>query len=463
MREFEEKFFLPYQRRWISDASRLKIIEKSRQIGISLATAYRLVREHSSRDCRFDAWVSSRDEIQGKLFLEDCKKFSQILNVAARDLGRELMALNKKSGSVSIPFYNNHFIHSLSSNPDAQSGKRGTRVLDEFALHSDPKLLYAVAYPGITWGGQLEIISTHRGSDNFFHKLIEDITENGNPKKFSHHRVTLQDALEQGLLRKLRTKVSADDPIRAMDEGDYFDYIRRSCPDYEIFLQEYMCEPCDHRSIFLPMHLIEDAETLYDPQKITDKNDLFLGVDVGRTTDLTVFWLLASVEDKLISKDIIVLRNRTFSEQEAIFYELLAMPMLRRVCMDQTGIGRQFAERAAERFGKYRVEGITFTNSIKEQLAYSLRTAFENKIIKIPSDDLIRADLRSVKRENTFAGKIRFSAENTEKGHGDRFWALALAIHGAQKFQPQRETHFVNVSRHWRVSRLPQPSISILA
>jgi phage FluMu gp28-like protein len=462
MKEFEEKFFLAYQKRWIDDASRLKIIEKSRQIGISMATAYRLVREHSSRDCRWDAWVSSRDEMQGKLFLDDCKKFSQILHIAAQDLGRELMALNKKSGVVSIPFHNNHFIHSLSSNPDAQAGKRGTRVLDEFALHPNPKLLYAIAYPGITWGGQLEIISTHRNSDNFFHKLIKDITENGNPKKFSHHRVTLQDALEQGLLRKLRAKASADDPIMAMDEGDYFDYIRRSCPDHETFLQEYMCEPWDNQSIFLPMHLIGDAEMFYDPQKITDKNDLFLGVDVGRTKDLTVFWLLASVKDELITKDIIVLRNKTFSEQEATLYELLVMPMLRRVCMDQTGIGRQFAERAAERFGRYKVEGITFTNATKEQLAYLLRTAFEDKVIKIPSDDSIRADLRAVKKENTFAGKIRFSAENTERGHADRFWALALAVHAAQNFQFQGESHFVNVSRHWRVNRLPHHCIPTL-
>jgi phage FluMu gp28-like protein len=224
-----------------------------------------------------------------------------------------------------------------------------------------------------------------------------------------------------------------------------------------------MCDPCDDQSIFLPMNLVEDAEMGYDPQKITEQDDLFLGVDVGRTADLTVFWLLASVEDKLITKNVIVLRNKTFSAQEAVFYELLAMPMLRRVCMDQTGIGRQFAERAAERFGKYRVEGITFTNSTKEQLAYLLRTAFENEIIKIPSNDLIRTDLRAVKRENTFSGKIRFSAESTENGHADRFWALALAIYAAQKSQPKRESYFVNVSRHWQANRLRHPSISILA
>ncbi|MDR1906613.1 MAG: terminase family protein [Puniceicoccales bacterium] len=460
---FEGKFFLPYQKRWINDTSRLKIIEKSRQIGISLATAYRLVREHACKGCRFDAWVSSRDEIQAKLFLEDCKKFSQILHIAAQDMGYELLGSDKKSGSISFQFSNNRSIHSLSSNPDAQAGKRGTRVLDEFALHPNPKLLYAVAYPGITWGGQLEIISTHRGSDNFFYKLIQDITENGNPKNFSHHRVTLQDALEQGFLQKLKAKVPENDPIREMDEADYFDYIRRSCADRETFLQEYMCEPYDDQSLFLPTNLVEDAEKGYDPRKVTAESDLFLGVDVGRTSDLTVFWLIASVGEVLVTKDVIVLKNKPFSEQEAEFYKLLSLPLLRRACIDQTGIGRQFTERAMERFGRYRVEGITFTGSTKEQLAYLLRMAFEDRVIRIPSDEHIRTDLRSVKRENTFAGNVRFSAERTREGHGDRFWALALALHAAQNFRSKGETHFINLSRKERLRRLKHPCLSIVS
>ncbi|MDR2812383.1 MAG: terminase family protein [Puniceicoccales bacterium] len=450
---FEGKFFLPYQRRWINDTSRLKIIEKSRQIGLSMASAYQLVREHSHGRCRCDAWVSSRDEIQAKLFLEDCKKFSQILHVAARNFGQEVIASDKKSGSTSLLFANHRSIYSLSSNPDAQAGKRGTRVLDEFALHPHPKLLYAIAYPGITWGGRLEIISTHRGSDNFFYQLIQDIRENGNPRNFSHHRVTLQDALEQGFLRKLKTKIPADDPLNAMGDADYFDYIRRSCPDRETFLQEYMCEPYDSQSIFLPLDLVGDAEMGYDPSKIGERSDLFLGVDVGRTSDLTVFWLLASVGNELITRDVITLKNKSFSEQEGEFYKLLALPMLRRACVDQTGIGRQFAERAAERFGSYRVEGVTFTNSTKEQLAYLLRTIFEDRVIGIPSDEHIRADLRAIKREPTFAGNLRFAAERTENGHGDRFWALALAIHAAQDMQFRRKAHFEHISHHWRMEK----------
>ncbi|MDR1458427.1 MAG: terminase family protein, partial [Puniceicoccales bacterium] len=408
-----EKFFLPYQSRWINDDSRLKIMEKSRQIGISMASAYKLVREHSNSDIRLDSWVASRDEIQAKLFLDDCKKFSRILHIAARAIGSEILPESRQSASFSLRFLNNTHIHSLSSNPDAQAGKRGNRVLDEFALHQNPKALYAVAYPGITWGGRLEIISTHRGSQNFFNKLLKDIKENGNPRKFSHHRVTLQDALDQGFLKKLKEKLPEDDCQQQMDEAEYFDHIKNSCPDEDSFLQEYMCVPWDDQSIFLPTELIdrctyrngEDWEVL--DYEILKNDNVFLGIDVGRDHDLTVFWLLAKNGDCFETKRVICLKNVPFSEQERVLHEFLKIPFLRRIGIDQTGIGRQFAERAAAFFGKYKVEGITFTSYIKEKLAYLLLTAFETASIKIPNDPAIRSDLRAIKKEITFSGNIR--------------------------------------------------------
>ena len=36
-----DAIFLPFQEKWIKDDSRLKMMEKSRQIGISWSTAYK--------------------------------------------------------------------------------------------------------------------------------------------------------------------------------------------------------------------------------------------------------------------------------------------------------------------------------------------------------------------------------------------------------------------------------------
>ena len=57
------------------------------------------------------------------------------------------------------------------------AGKRGHITLDEFALHPDQRLLYRVAKPCTTWGGQLSIISTHRGTGTLFYQLIQSIKQ----------------------------------------------------------------------------------------------------------------------------------------------------------------------------------------------------------------------------------------------------------------------------------------------
>ena len=81
------RLFLPYQQRWGDDLSRLKLMEKSRQIGLSWSTAFATVKRTAPKEAKNDQWVSSRDEIQARLFLEDCKRFAVAIDTAARDLG----------------------------------------------------------------------------------------------------------------------------------------------------------------------------------------------------------------------------------------------------------------------------------------------------------------------------------------------------------------------------------------
>jgi phage FluMu gp28-like protein len=326
----------------------------------------------------------------------------------------------------------------MSSNPDAQAGKRGGRTFDEFALHPDPRKLYGIGYPGITWGGGLSMFSTHRGTANFFNELIIEIKHKKNPKRFSLHTVPLQKALDDGFLYKLQKKLPAEDERQQMDEAGYFDFIRAGCPDEETFLQEYCCLPSDDNSAFLSYELIAGCEYKPEENWETDladaKGPLFVGVDVGRDHDLTVIWVKEKLGDVYYTRKIACLKAETFAAQEYILYSILQLPQVRRCCIDQTGIGRQFAERAQARFGKYKVEGVSFTGPVKEELAYPVKAAFEDRTVRIPNDDFIRADLRAIKKETTASGNIRFAADRGKNGHADRFWALALALHaGSQK------------------------------
>lgn len=422
------KLLLPYQAAWVTDASRLKIAEKSRQIGWTWATAYGLVRRKSVKGARLDAWISSRDDIQARLFLEDCKAFANILQAGSVDLGERAIDDEGHSAYV-LAMANGLRVHSMSSNPDAQAGKRGDRVLDEFALHPDPRKLYAIAYPGITWGGSMEIFSTHRGTANFFNGLIQEIKHKGNPKGFSLHTVTLQTALEQGFLFKLQEKLPADDPRQEMDEAQYFDFIKAGCADEETFAQEYMCQPSDDASAFISYELLDGCKHPAGAEWQTVGNGaLYLGVDIGRTSDLTVFWLVEDAGGVLVTRRVVTMRDAAFDAQERAFYELMDLPGLRRACIDQTGIGRQFAERAAKRYGR-RAEGVTFTGAVKEALAYPLKAALEDRTLRIPDDPAVFSDFRAIRKTTTAAGNIRFEGERTKDGHSDRFWGCALALH----------------------------------
>ena len=427
-----EAIFLPFQTAWIIDSSMLKLMEKSRQIGISWSTAYAAVERAAAAGARFDEWVSSRDDIQARLFIEDCKLWAKVMGMAANDLGEVVIDPETRLSAYVLQFASGRRIHSMSSNPDAQAGKRGSRILDEFALHADQRKLWAIAYPGITWGGSMELVSTHRGSHSFFNGLVREARHGGNPKKISLHRVTLQDALDQGFLYKLQQALPVDAQQQDMDEAQYFDFVKAGAADAESFDQEYMCIPADDDSKFLEYGLITACEYLggTDWQRGLQgpfQGRIYCGVDIGRKKDLTVLWVVEQLGDVFYTRHVETMEKMRKSAQEAILYPWFEIAD--RICIDATGLGIGWTDDAQDKFGEDRVEGVTFTAQVKEKLAYPLRGAMEDRKVRIPEDKLIRADLRKVQKVTTTAGNIRFVAESTPDGHADRFWALALALH----------------------------------
>lgn len=427
--------FLPCQKRWIEDKSRLKIAEKSRQIGFTWCSAYADMLTTSHIDNNIDLWITSRDELQAKLYIKDVKGWADIYNVAASNLGCQIYqdARGKKHASFELAFANGQIIHSLSSSGDAQAGKRGNRRADEFALNPNNRHLYGIMYPGITWSGTLWIWSTHRGSQNYFNTLINEIKD-GNPKKFSHHRITLEDALGEGLLDKLQSKWAPDDERQDWDEAEYFNRTKAESPDEETFAQEYMCEPSDDASAYISYELIDKG--VYAPGIVWELSldvdkDYYMGVDIGRTTDLTVIHVVEKSGLWRLTRRIIELKNMPFTQQEAVIYALLELPQIRRACFDASGIGRQLAEQAREQFGD-KVELVIFTLTVKEDLAVTVRRTMEDGYFKIPNTPALIADYRGIRKETTSAGNIRYVGERTSNGHCDRFWAGALCLHAAK-------------------------------
>ena len=145
-----------------------------------------------------------------------------------------------------------------------------------------------------------------------------------------------------------------------------------------------------------------------------------------------MFWVIERVGDVNFTRRIEVCERMTFEGQEGRLDALLGLPNMVRGCIDNTGMGRQFVERAQARHGKYKVEAVTFTSNVKETLAYPVRAALEGRTVRVPGDKYVRSDLRGIRKECTTSGNVRFTGERSVNGHCDRFWALALALHAGK-------------------------------
>ena len=424
------KYFMPYQAAWIQDESRLKICEKGRQIGLSYADSYDSVRKAAAKNGR-DVWVMSRDEVQARQYVLYCKRWATVLKYAAEDHGEQVFTTDSgKAVKVQVlTFASGANIYALSSNPDAIVGKTGHVKLDEFALHKEQRQLYAAAKPVTQWGGTLSIISTHRGRATVFNELITDIKERGNKMGWSQHTIPIQKAVDQGIVEKINAATGHQE-----SRADWLARQRAECIDEEQWLQEYCCIPADESSAFITYDMIAACEDDSAPKDFayleTCPNPLFIGWDVARTRHLSVIDVEEKVGDVFVERLRIEMVNKSFGEQEFEFNRLMQLPAVRRCCIDATGLGMQLAERGVARWG-YRAEGIRFSGQVKEDLAFPLRSAHEDRTLRYARDEKLRADLRGIKKETTAAGNIRFVGEAADS-HCDRFWAKALALHAGK-------------------------------
>jgi phage FluMu gp28-like protein len=432
---------LPYQERWIRDDSQLKIAVWSRQSGKSFAAALRAVLK--CIDKRTQYIVLSKGERQSRLFMEKVKDFCEVFKAAKVLPGyAEVPVTEEKAMEVNFP-HNRSRIIGLPANPDTARGYSGHIVLDEFAFHGDAHKIYAACFPIITRGYSIEVISTPNGTAGKFYEIAKQAglvggtgTPAGAPAQpgvavpqkgvWSGHRVDVYDAVKAGL--------KAD-----------IDLLRSGCDDEETWLQEYCCQFLSDAQNYIPVELIatcvhEEATTEWAGLGTRDSGlgtpELYLGVDIGRKRDLTIAWLFEKVGGILWSKHLLAMKGLSFDEQEKQICGLIecggkpGQANVRRVGVDQSGLGMMLAEHLVQKYGAV-VEPIQFTQQFKERIAPMVKQAFEDRTVRIPDNREVRADINSVKRFVTPAGNVRFDAEHTDRGHADRFWALAMVVNAA--------------------------------
>lgn len=421
--------FLPYQRRYINDQSRFKIVEKSRRVGITYAQSYEDV-EYSLTKGRRKVWFSSRDDSAAAEYIDYCRFFlEKLFGIAAAYIGTEIVDPAKDIQSRLIRMKNGSEIHAMTSAPGRFRSKGGKVILDEFAYHEHQEELYAAAQPAILRGDPIRIISTYNGMGNLYYRLVQKVK--AGQLDWSLHRIPLVDAVGQGLLDNIMDRTTTE-----KEQAAWLAEVRKNCVSNDIWLQEYCCTPVDSATAFITYELLaqnerEEEKIIRDITEIRAMNEIYIGIDIGRKKDLTAVWITEKTESLYITRRVITLKDMSFSDQKAIIWPLLSLPNLRRACIDSTGLGMQLSEEALQTFGRYRIEQVNFSGAVKESMAFGVLAKLQDKLFLIPDRNEIRESFHNIKRVVTAAGNIRFDAERTEAGHSDEFWAAALSLYAA--------------------------------
>ena len=303
--------FVAYQRRWLADKSRLKIMVKSRRIGGSeVATFSGACKAVGYDPCTgvldpstgATVNIISASHRQARDMLRRCAEHVQRWDRIPEDIDRAI-ALAKRHGLPLIPevieaicdelhslpadagyihsktkrkkvsnhpddliwgdpsadrvrLANGAELRAFAANPRTIRSFEGHVILDEFGVMPYAPQIWAAAKPvsmatlGYPQGFTIEVIGTPCGDDTMFFEL--SMTDAG--KRFSRHRVDIYQAVRDGFpLEGLKAGASDADQLAAIDA------IRIECGLQEIFDEEYCCNFNSSSSRYIPREVIDKA------------------------------------------------------------------------------------------------------------------------------------------------------------------------------------------------------------
>ncbi len=334
-----------YQAEFLEDSADNILVEKGRQIGLSEYAALKAVRSCVKRGARWDWWVCSRDLGAAKQFIDDCKKWAEIYNLGAVALGEEII---EGETVYTITFATGRTIHALSSNADVLAGKRGNVILDEFALHKDQQKLLKVSSAVTQWGGQRIIISTHRGKQSVFALIVNDCINNGNPMGWSHHRITIADAVDAGIVERINAKTG-----KKMTREAFMKSCRAKCLTESDYLEEYMCVPQDTAGQLISWDTINactnDRYASAAGNLAAEEGPIGVGVDVARQSDKHCYIALKEWHDRYVVRLVYYHEDHSWESRDKKLDEITGTAGVKLVAIDQTGLGDKYVDEAAQR------------------------------------------------------------------------------------------------------------------
>ncbi len=466
---------LGYQACWAADQASVKVCEKSRRVGLSWGEAAdsTLYASEKGNGEKRDVWYIGYNKDMAQEFINDCAKWARAYDKAATAMEveeyQEIDRVENASGEVveernilayRITLASGWRITALSSRPSNLRGKQGRIIIDEAAFHEDLAGLIKAALAMLIWGGQVHIISTHFGDSNPFNTLVQDIRA-GKKAKYSLHRITFDDAVADGLYRRV-CEVLRKEWTEA-GESEWKQEIIESYGDDAD--EELFCIPSQGSGVWLTRAVIEKCMSdeipvvRYEQPKsfaeiadhlrfaevadwckgtllpllteLDPNRNSFFGEDFGRTGDLTDIVPLQEQQNTTFRAPFVLeLRNIPFTQQEQIlFYVVDRLPRFRHGALDARGNGQFLAERAMQRYGSSRISEVMISESWYREAMPRYKSALEDKVIMLPKDSDIMEDHRFIKVVKGVA-KVpegRTAGQDKKQRHGDAAIAGAMA------------------------------------
>ncbi|MCD2164661.1 terminase large subunit domain-containing protein [Comamonas koreensis] len=454
--EVAQSIFMAYQVTWAQDQSPVKIMEKSRRIGLSYAEAADDVLYAASSSGANVYYISYNKEMtQG--FIQDCASWAKAFNAAASHIEESVIEEeDKQILSYTIHFDSGHKIQAFTSNPRnlRSKGRPGERlVIDEAAFVDGLAELLKAAMAMTMWGGQVRIISTHNGEDNPFNELINDVRAGKLP--YSLHRVDFDDALRDGLYRKI-CQVTGKEWTLEGEAQWRAEIIARYRPNED---EELFCIPAQGGGAWLTRVQVEarmveapvirftgspefnqatpatrkvlmqewiDSEVKPLLSKLNPELRHALGMDFARSGDLSVI-APAEVASNLHERIpfLVELKNVPYNQQLQVLFAVCdALPRISGIVIDSRGNGSYIGEAAQDRYGSIVLKLMATEGWYRDNMP-SYKAAFEDGTITLPMHDGVLQDHRAFK---LVRGVARIPEGKTDgDSHGDRAMACVYA------------------------------------
>lgn len=431
--------FMAHQRSWLEDQSPLKLCEKGRRTGITFAQAWEdtLVAAASRSAGGDNCFYIPDSKEKGLEYIGYIRHFARCIGEELSGLEEFLFEDKQPDGETRfISAYRARFasgfaVVALSSRPANIRGLQGRVTIDEAAFHRDVGEVLAAVMALLIWGGRVRVISTHNGVGNPFNAKVMEAR--AGKSAFTLHTYTFDDAVKNGLYERVCLKRGIAATAEGKDQW-YKLVLAGYGSDDEARQQELFCKPAAGGGAWLSFEVITACE-----HADAGKPELYqggpckIGNDIARRGDLWIAWVWETVGDVEWCREISVLKNASFAEQDAEMDRLVEHYHVVFIAPDQTGMGEKPVEDMQRRYTPrgIRVEGVQLVGAVRLNVATTARQAFEDKKVRIPAGEPeIRADLHKLKRVQGETGAPRLVAERDAEGHADRFWAAALGLCG---------------------------------